>query len=151
MSPTEALSAAIDTWITLERQANEVASGPTRGYQWKALFLPEGTELRMTSCDVARYARVEGEHIVFEGRNVSPRGMTLAIAGEGRNRRRFRLGAPVKSFSRIQRQRAPDQQEADQPFLGEHFVKEEDPQAHLDGRTDVLQQSQHRQRNAART
>lgn len=85
MSPTEALSAAIETWIALERQASEVAGGPTRGYQWKALFLPEGTELRMTCCDMARYARVEGEHIVFEGRNISPRGMTLAIAGEGRN------------------------------------------------------------------
>ncbi|MES2325224.1 MAG: hypothetical protein V4633_23460 [Pseudomonadota bacterium] len=84
MSPTQALSAAIETWIALERQAKE-AAGPLRGYQWKTLFLPEGTQLRMNSCGIAHYARVEGEYIVFEGRNVSPRGMTLAIAGVGRN------------------------------------------------------------------
>jgi hypothetical protein len=85
MSPLEALHAAIETWIALDRQARDAASRPARGYQWKSLFLPEGTELRMTCCELARYARVKGEHIVFEGRTVSPRGMTIAIAGEGRN------------------------------------------------------------------
>ena len=84
MSPTEALGAAIETWIALEQQAKQAAE-PSRGYQWKTLFLPEGTQVRMTCGDTARYARVEGDHIVFEGRSVSPRGMTIAVAGEGRN------------------------------------------------------------------
>ncbi|MES2323994.1 MAG: hypothetical protein V4633_17185 [Pseudomonadota bacterium] len=84
MSPTEALGAAIDTWIALEQQAKQ-AAGPSQGYQWKTLFLPEGTQVRMTCRATARYARVEGDDIVFEGRSVSPRGMTIAIAGERRN------------------------------------------------------------------
>ncbi|PWF54672.1 hypothetical protein C7C56_005815 [Massilia glaciei] len=56
-----------------------------RGYQWKSLFLPESTELRMTCAGQTFYARVEGDEIVYQGRPVSPRQLTLAIAGDGRN------------------------------------------------------------------
>ena len=51
-----------------------------RGYQWKTLFLPDSTLLRMTCGDETTYAQVVGDEIIFEGRAVSPRGMTLAIA-----------------------------------------------------------------------
>ncbi len=57
----------------------------SRGYRWKTLFLPDGTDLRMETARATYYARVEGDQIIFDGRSVSPRGMTLAIAGEGRN------------------------------------------------------------------
>ncbi len=60
-------------------------AGPSRGYQWKSLFLPHGTELRMTTSRQSGYARVVGDKIMFDGFSVSPRGLTLAIAGEGRN------------------------------------------------------------------
>ena len=56
-----------------------------RGYQWKCLFLPEGSQLRMHFLDKCHYAQVVGDDIVFEGERVSPRQMTIAIAGEGRN------------------------------------------------------------------
>ena len=56
-----------------------------RGYQWKTLFLPHGTELRMTSSRHTAYARVVGDNIMYEEFKVSPRGFTLAVAGEGRN------------------------------------------------------------------
>ena len=56
-----------------------------QGYQWKTLFLPSGTELRMSTREATHHARVEGDDIIFHGRRVSPRGMTLAIAGDGRN------------------------------------------------------------------
>lgn len=57
----------------------------SRGYQWKELFLPDGTQLRMQSDGDVHHARVEGDRIVFEGKHVSPRQLTLAIAGNGRN------------------------------------------------------------------
>jgi hypothetical protein len=93
--PGQAASLAIRAWIQAQQQpasAGAAATAPAsgRGYQWKDLFLPEGTELRMstlraTSQGATCYARVEGDHIIFRGNAVSPRGMTLAIAGEGRN------------------------------------------------------------------
>lgn len=87
--PAQAASAAIRAWITAqERPAAATAIvGPasSRGYQWKSLFLPEGTELRMSTSGSTYHARVVGDDIVFNGRKVSPRGMTVAIAGDGRN------------------------------------------------------------------
>lgn len=90
MTVTEAASKAIDAWILAQRrQAIGVpaAAGlaPLRGYQWKELFLPEGTDLRVHAGDRTCYARVEGEHILYEGRPVSPRQFCLAAAGRGRN------------------------------------------------------------------
>ncbi len=72
--------------LAFESEAPPPASPDhSRGYQWKSLFLPHGTELRMTSSRQSGYARVVGDRIMYEGRSVSPRGLTLAIAGEGRN------------------------------------------------------------------
>ncbi|MES2899106.1 MAG: hypothetical protein V4723_05215 [Pseudomonadota bacterium] len=62
-----------------------LASEPSCGYLWKTLFLPDGTQLRMTVSHHTYHARVVGDHIMYEGRSVTPRGLTLAIAGEGRN------------------------------------------------------------------
>ena len=95
LSPAQAVSEAIRRFSAGATSGNEHddaagyrAGEPgdnCRGYQWKTLFLPESTLLRMTCGDETRYAQVVGDAIMFEGRAVSPRGMTLAIAGEGRN------------------------------------------------------------------
>jgi hypothetical protein len=85
MSPAQAATAAIRAWIKAQEQPAPAAPAITRGYQWKNLFLPEGTELRMSTAHSCFHARVEGDDIIFNGHKVSPRGMTLAIAGEGRN------------------------------------------------------------------
>ena len=95
----QAASAAIRAWINADKArlqapapaeaaaASAVAAtaGPSRGYLWKNLFLPHGTELRMSTRESTYHARVDGDEIRFNGRSVSPRGMTLAIYGEGRN------------------------------------------------------------------
>ena len=39
----------------------------------------------MTTRAATHHARVEGDDILYQGRRVSPRALTLAIAGEGRN------------------------------------------------------------------
>lgn len=67
--------------------SNVSPTSPTRlhGYQWKCLFLPDSTELRMSRGTEFFYARVVGDAIVYQGRRVSPRQLTMAIAGDGRN------------------------------------------------------------------
>ncbi len=86
LSTDEAGLTAIRTWIDA-RQASALPEppGPGFGYQWKELFLPDGTELRMSTCGNTFHARVIDDRIDYQGRSVSPRGLTLAIAGEGRN------------------------------------------------------------------
>ncbi|AKU22556.1 hypothetical protein [Massilia sp. NR 4-1] len=45
---------------------------PHRGYQWKRLFLPDGTLLRTAFRGRTRYAVVEGEHIVCDSQPLTP-------------------------------------------------------------------------------
>jgi len=85
LSPVEVLGQAVRNWIAEDRDLHSRRDEPARGYQWKTLFLPEATELSMVCGDRTYFARVLGNDIIFEGHRVSPRGMTLAIAGEGRN------------------------------------------------------------------
>lgn len=65
--------------------ASPAASPPARGYLWKTVFLPHGSQLRMQHAGRTYLAEVQGDQIIFNGTAVSPRGMTLAITGAGRN------------------------------------------------------------------
>lgn len=95
LSLTDAVALAIRAWLADNagtvaisesgEPADADADAASRGYQWKELFLPEGTALRMRYADEVHHARVTGDAIVFRGRRVSPRQLTLAIAGDGRN------------------------------------------------------------------
>lgn len=44
----------------------------SRGYQWKQLFLPNGTELRTIYCGRSLYAKVENEQIISDGLPTTP-------------------------------------------------------------------------------
>ena len=83
LSPAGAAALAIRTWINAQQRPPASATEPpsTRGDQWKSLCPPEGTELRMSTVGSTYHARVVGDDIVYHGRKVSPRRMTLAIAG----------------------------------------------------------------------
>lgn len=86
LTATEAATQAIAQWIAAQRgHPVRPALAPLRGYQWKTLFLPEGTELRVSSARGSAYARVVGEHIMYEQRSVSPRQLCLSALGSGRN------------------------------------------------------------------
>ena len=80
-SVTEALVAAVDLWIERER----ASAPPLRGYQWKILFLPEGTLVRMQYDESWHRAEVVGDDLLYHGNPVSPHQLTQAIAGDGRN------------------------------------------------------------------
>ncbi|MGZ5201699.1 MAG: hypothetical protein ACXWC4_18195 [Telluria sp.] len=82
----QAATIAINQWIAAARGAPaNISLPPMRGYQWKSLFLPEGTALRMFIDRKFHYARVEGEVILHEGRAVTPQGFTTACGGRCRN------------------------------------------------------------------
>lgn len=83
MPVDEALGMAIDAWLAADQL--RLAGGAVNGYQWKCLFLPDGSHVRMRCKGLTEYAVVTGDRLLYQGRSVSPRGMTLAIAGEGRN------------------------------------------------------------------
>lgn len=121
LTAAEAATRAIEDWIAAQR-GFVIAGGfrPTRGYMWKSLFLPEGTELRMEFRGRSYSARVEGDAIVFEGAPVSPRQMTLAVAGDGRNAWRdlaVRLPGSTKwkSAAQLRREIASERRPEDLP------------------------------------
>jgi hypothetical protein len=86
LTPAEAMNEAVDDWIARKRgQFPDMTIEPTRGYRWKELFLPDGTVLRMHRNGDTFDARVQGDALVYAGRSMTPRQMTVAVAGEGYN------------------------------------------------------------------
>ena len=83
---SEVAAMAIDQWLAQARlRAENTRPGAGRGYQWKNLFLPTGSRLRMSFGGKSHYAAVDGDEIVFEGERVSPAQMANRIAGGIRN------------------------------------------------------------------
>lgn len=65
--------------------AAHLAKPAGRGYQWKTLFLPEGTDLRMRYLGTWYYARIEGDELMYAAEPMSPREWTLLVTGSIRN------------------------------------------------------------------
>ena len=78
--PALALTAAVEFWLAEQRRLTGAAPACARGYQWKSLFLPEGTELRSWSYAQHKFARVEGDQIIYDGRAVTPNQFACALA-----------------------------------------------------------------------
>lgn len=78
---SEAITRAVKFWMAAQMDA----ATTSRGYQWKSLFLPDGTRLRMHFGCECFYAEIVEEQFRFAGHAMSPRGMTVAVAGPGRN------------------------------------------------------------------
>lgn len=81
-----AIASAVELWLTDQKQFPKKADPDgLHGYQWKCLFLPEGTVLRSWSYGEHNYARVEGDHIIHKGREVSPNQFARSFARSNRN------------------------------------------------------------------
>lgn len=81
----------VQRWLALdaERLALRKNGPPMRGFQWKNLFLPNGTRLRTTYCHATEFAKVVGDHIVSEdGSRLTPSRFANRHA-KGRNAWRF--------------------------------------------------------------
>ena len=83
---SEALNIALEFWLDAQNELppNADRTG-IRGYQWKSLFLPEGTILRSWSYGEHNYARVEGDKIIHDGQSVSPNQFARHFARTARN------------------------------------------------------------------
>ncbi|SEO24719.1 hypothetical protein SAMN05216404_11528 [Nitrosospira multiformis] len=69
-----------------ERILGEALGDPDKGYQWLAIFLPNGTKLKMAYKGRDYYAEVVHEKIMYEGESFSPSGLANCIAsGTARN------------------------------------------------------------------
>jgi hypothetical protein len=67
LSPSEALIKAVQQWI-----AKSLADAiPARGYQWKQLFLPEGTRIRLQVRECWHTAAIVGDEHLQRRRNLT--------------------------------------------------------------------------------
>lgn len=81
-----AITSAIELWLREQAKLRKGCDPANlRGYQWKTLFLPEGTELRSWSYGEYNYARVEGDEIIHKGKAVSPNQFAQSFARSTRN------------------------------------------------------------------
>lgn len=84
--PVHVVSAAIDYWLDNASWKPELlAESNTQGYQWKTLFLPTGTQVRMQYKGAYSYANVDGDNLVYQGKGISPASLANTIAGSSRN------------------------------------------------------------------
>lgn len=82
--PSEIASLAIDAWLAVAKGEAAYASS-VRGYQWKGLFLPEHTEVRMQCGGNWTYANVMGDALVCGGQTITPSRFAGLVGGIGRN------------------------------------------------------------------
>lgn len=54
---------------------------PQRGYQWHPIFLPNGTQVRMTYKQQPHYAELRHEKIIYEDKPLTPSELARKIAG----------------------------------------------------------------------
>lgn len=84
--PVLVIADAIDYWMENASWKPELLrQSITYGYQWKNLFLPEGTEVRMQYKGQYHYAKVEGDQLLYEGNAVTPGSLANTVAGSSRN------------------------------------------------------------------
>jgi hypothetical protein len=86
--PVDMVSTAIEYWLLhADCDPNLLCEVKVddRGYQWKDLFLPHGTQIRMQYKGKFHYAKVEGDDIFYEGKSISPGSLANTIAGTSRN------------------------------------------------------------------
>lgn len=84
--PVDVVNDAIEYWLDNASWKTELLTkSSVRGYQWKSLFLPDGTEIRMQYKGAYFYAKVEGDEIIYEGKSTSPGSLANTIASSSRN------------------------------------------------------------------
>lgn len=75
---------AIDEWMR-RHDPDTISMPAAHGYQWKRLFLPDGTLLRTVFGGKNYHCMVEGDQILYEKQAVSPSQFVNAAGGIRRN------------------------------------------------------------------
>ena len=80
----EIAAEAIDDW--LRRHHPDAIPMPTiKGYQWKSVFLPDGTLLRTVFGGKNHHCLIEDDKVLYNGQPVSPSQFVNAVGGVRRN------------------------------------------------------------------
>ncbi|UTY57819.1 hypothetical protein [Massilia sp. erpn] len=77
----EVVSEALRDWLVARNGGRQ----SPRGYQWKDVYLPDGTELRLRYQGEYYYAEVRGDRLMYAGATTSPRAWALQVTGSVRN------------------------------------------------------------------
>lgn len=85
--PVEVVSFAIQYFLDNAswKQDDLLVTQDSRGYQWKNLFLPRGTQVRMQYKGQYFYAKVEGDQLLYDGAPTSPSALANKITSSSRN------------------------------------------------------------------
>ena len=70
-------------------KADDEYGNPKRGYQWNALFLPNGTKIRMSYKGEDSYAEIRHERLHWQEETLSPSQFAARVA-DGTNRNAWR-------------------------------------------------------------
>ena len=80
----------VKRWLATETARLALRNGQAmRGFQWKNVFLPEGTALRTSCGDVVDFAKVIGDRIVSDDEKSLTPSMFANRHAKGRNAWRF--------------------------------------------------------------
>jgi hypothetical protein len=87
--PVEAISTAIEYWVDnaswkQEDLLPEIFT-KNKGYTWKEVFLAHGTSLRMKYRGEYHYAKVDGDHVIYNEIAVSPGQFANRVTSSSRN------------------------------------------------------------------
>jgi hypothetical protein len=80
----EIAAEAISDWMR-RHKPDAIPMPLVHGYQWKSVFLPDGTLLRTVFGGQNYHCLVESDKILYNGRAVSPSGFVNAVGGIRRN------------------------------------------------------------------
>ncbi|WP_109477923.1 hypothetical protein [Paraburkholderia sp. C35] len=84
--PVLVVTEAIDYWMENASWKSELLKkSATLGYQWKEVFMEDGTEVRMQYKGQYYYAKVEGDQLIYEGAPTTPGSLANTIANSSRN------------------------------------------------------------------
>jgi hypothetical protein len=84
--PVSMVNTAIEYWLDNAEWKPELrGTTDLKGYTWKRLFLPHGTQVRMQYKGRYYYARVEGDDLLYEGAPTSPGNLANTITHSSRN------------------------------------------------------------------
>ena len=114
----EILAEAVDEW-TRRHNPDALTMPVTTGYQWKSLFLPDGTVLRTVFAGKNYHCVVKGDHIHYNEQAVSPSGFVNAVGGIRRNAwrctwilfpdsKQWKLADSLRSRAAPRRARSPE-------------------------------------------
>ncbi len=91
VKPEDFLTDLFKRWLAVEKDRLGLRKNgqPTRGFQWKDVFLPDGTRLRTSYARTIEFAKVVGDHILSDdGESLTP-SLFANRHAKGRNAWRF--------------------------------------------------------------